>query len=165
MGLDITAYKGLELFPTTKDRYDHKYLDLTTGLDEENIIEIYNEHQFTDRAQPFPDRSIYRFKERKHFFVISYSGYHYWRNQLARIAGYSEDGSREIHLQNEKPFYELINFTKYQGTVGTNAIKKLLDDFNRQVIPSDIDEDFKLRYQQIWDAFEFAKEDGLVSFH
>ena len=172
MHLDITAYQSLKLIKTiTNDNDD--YINSQTGLIEKNIVKIHSRYNRWKQIYPLQVNATYRYQKEKYCLTISYTEYDLWRDRLAKVAGYppvkSIDGERydiSAFSANEGKFYELIHFTDCDGVIGQQAIQKLLIDFNRQNIDDieDID-NFKEKYSMIWDAFKFAKDDGLVQFH
>lgn len=104
------------------------------------------------------------------FRAGSYGGYNRWRDDLARIAGFSsaEDYWPGGSAGEDAPFYELIWFADNEGTIGPEAAADLLKDFR----------DFADKAQEFWSdeydleryadwttAMELAADGGLVSFH
>jgi hypothetical protein len=109
------------------------------------------------------------------FRAGSYSGYNKWREALAlRALGLPaftvwNDPSRFVEL----PFFELINFSDGQGTIGPDAASDLATDFSAQRARiaaqplADPEEEawFMHVYDQFQEAFELAASGGgLVLF-
>lgn len=93
------------------------------------------------------------------FRAGSYSGYNYWRADLAR------QFNRYPHPDPDQPFYELIWFADNEGTIGPEAAKDLLADFREhldQYVPPEGWTDAK--YLDWIRAFELAADSGLVRF-
>lgn len=167
MGLDITAYRGLTLDPDATDEDDY-----TTHLD------VYPNPHFPGREAPL-GKGRYRFKESTSFRAGSYSGYNQWREWLATIAGYAPVSDNEHGAGNYKthsagawaategPFWELINFADNEGTIGTDAAKKLAKDF-ADYADKALDGAggwYAQMYEQWRAAFEMASDNGAVDFH
>lgn len=169
MGLDVTAYNNLEYVePLDWDRYEDLY-----DLDKDVTYLQVNPH--------FPDSSvgvvegIYRVTEASERFgwhAGSYSGYNRFRERLAESVGYwPSDCWEDPESYMDKPFYELVNFSDCQGTLGTEACKSLYQDFveNRQAFVGLVGKDdfmgFVQRYDDWTEGFRIASNNGYVDLH
>ncbi len=165
MGLDITAYKQL------------KPCDKPPGADDGD----YDYDRFF-RSNPnpnFPGRDVgligewfeYRGEaESRHSFRAgSYSGYNKWRDWLAKLAGYGH--SAGAWTATSGPFFELIDFSDSEGTIGPVVSAKLAKDFAEWDERAKADarkEKFEWFYVLYCDwrlAFEMAADGGAVDFH
>jgi hypothetical protein len=100
----------------------------------------------------------------------SYSGYNRLREMLAEFAGYplTERKDRIFGIKmrhdagawsaKEGPFWELINFTDCDGTLGPKACSKLRDDFRSYAerAAAHPDEAFRGFYEEMSKMFEWA---------
>lgn len=171
MGLDITAYSGL-----TKVK--------NLAEDDEDYYGNGKQTRFTDNRD-FPDHfegleknTIYGYDDSFSFRAGSYSSYSYWRGQLAELAGYGQDQlnpgetadpdfyAEAAWASKGGPFYELINFSDCEGTIGPKVVTKLLGDFEMfEAAAKNAGDDFYLSYKDWKRAFELASNNGAVSFH
>ena len=154
MGLDISAYKNL----TVKGK--------VSELDEdEDGIFFYENDGFHGRSEGVDSSLAYNCEKSMRFRAGSYSGYNAWRDQLARLAGY---GSAEKAWKKDSgPFWELINFSDCEGTIGSVVSAKLAKDFAefQEKANSSNDDYFKSLYNSWRKAFEMAQDNGAVKFH
>lgn len=178
MGLDITAYRGLTFVRAMRDEEDYGEPDHTT---------IYINNDFPGRADGLIDKGIYSFKDSFGFRAGSYSGYSVWRDKLAELAGYrpitvtseQRPTAREAYAQlyrfaagawtrSSGPFYELIQFSDCEGTIGTEVARKLLGDFaeyETRIANAGLDKWFIEKYADWRHAFDLASDEGCVVFH
>lgn len=177
MGLDITAYRKLEeVRPVAGDE---------DGYDE-GLASFYESKDFPGRFEGLKEGVFYRAAEEHGFRAGSYSGYSAWRDWLAKLAGYpaagaepSDDSFRDIYRKHHPhaadvwkrdsgPFYELINFTDCDGTLGPVVAAKLAKDFaeydERAKAAADPDWYYDL-YCEWRKAMEMAADGGAVDFH
>ena len=165
MGLDITAASKLELIP-----------DAPADLDGFHVGS--NPDEFADRADGLKP-GFYRCGKTLNFRAGSYSGYNAWRELLAKLAGYPE----RVHLSGYKPpeklhaagaweategpFWELINFSDCEGTIGPKTSAKLAQDFAEHQAAADAHpaEWFRDLYRTWRLAFTMAAQGGAVDFH
>jgi hypothetical protein len=164
MGLDITAYSHLtpiayEIAFDVEDDIRDGYIQLPT-----------NDHYPHHAGEMTRDR-IYKYDQSFGFNAGSYTGYKWWRDGLASMAGYgSAKNVWESNLTG--PFTELINFSDCEGTIGWQFAAKLAKDF------ADFDliaarsnphlagaPDFYPWYKKWQQAFALAAQDGAVRFH
>ena len=121
MGLGIVAYSNLT--PVTEDE--------AVQCNDEDLVPAQAHPDFertTRGSAPY-----YRITDTTVTWTWragSYSGYNGFRNMLASLAGVSiTDVWKLPNLYWEVPFFELLNFSDCEGTVGTEAAKDLLVDF------------------------------------
>jgi hypothetical protein len=162
VGLDITVYRKLHPAP-------------------EGCEAAFNPHvlDYPERANGLPSGPVHG-EVVFGFRAGSYSGYNEWREQLAKLAGYPavlhrsswEKEQRARHAAGawaatEGPFWELINFSDCEGTIGPRVAFKLAKDFAEWQERADaIDDDyFKSKYAEWRRAFETAQDFGAVDFH
>lgn len=108
-----------------------------------------------------------------HFRAGSYSGYNAWREWLAKtIHGVTPQTIWDNPDQYiGKPFYELIEFSDCEGTIGPKISAKLAEDFRNYFADIDsLDETddvdcYKTKYRDWQKAFELAANTGAVCFH
>lgn len=121
---------------------------------------------FPERSPEFEAHCLYKADDEAiSFGAGSYGGYNKWRDQLAKLADYE---SAKVCWTNPKsgPFIELIDFSDYDGTIGTAISQKLSKDFSefQQKANWHEDEYFLTKYNEWREAFEFASENGCVVF-
>lgn len=158
MGLDITAYRKLEVVENPK--YD-EYGELEnwdTEWKPGSSME-WAETYFPGRAEGLDSTAVYRWSEKEVFRAGSYSGYNWWREKLAEFSG-------------KAAFQELINFSDCEGCIGSVVSKKLFQDFQTYESKakgfSEGIENGKLWFEKYlnWkEAFEMAADGGAVDFH
>lgn len=176
MGLDITAYSNLKRIDAVFNK-DGEPVDPTTRepIDGDYYQPIHNPHY--DRADGLTE-GVFRYEKAIGHRAGSYSGYNLWREELAKLAGWPL-GSYEFfgdvrpsHAASawkatEGPFFELINFSDCEGTIGAVTSKKLALDFAEYQAKADAHEDeyFRMKYKEWRAAFELAANAGAVNFH
>ena len=173
MGLDVTAYKNIEM------ANGNEAFDETGELKcEEDWFQLYLNPHYSERASEIKDEHAYKAEDSYHFRAGSYGGYNHWRNMLAKLAGYTEStffergAERKSHAatvwQNPVPgpFMEIINFSDCEGTIGTKISKKLADDFaNYQTLAEELKDEVFLEKYNCWrKAFELGAADGCIVF-
>lgn len=163
MGLDITAHKNLTA-PQGSEEVRDAEGDL---LWRDGWHEIYLNNSFPGYGDNLQDGQVYKSEDSFGFRAGSYGGYSEWRNQLAKLAGYSSAEQCWQTPEKPGPFYELINFSDCEGVIGPETSKKLAEDFATfgHVASLHEDEYFRAKYQDWKKAFEFASENGCVDFH
>lgn len=159
MGLDITyCAKAERLRDFVNEDYDYDKED-----------SLYVNPGFIAQADGLTD-GIYAVEGTDSFRAGSYGSYNHFREQLARMVGYSPDDAWEGRVV-DRPFIELINFSDCEGSIGPKTSAKLANDFAAHqatagVIESNVhDATFAQRYRQFRAAFETAAKGGYVSFH
>ncbi len=153
MGLDITAYKKLRLAPEG------------TPEDDERNFAFWVNPNFPGRDEGLVPGSVYDGSEDEFYFPAgSYGGYNWWRNELARLAGFAS--ANAAWGEKSGPFWELISFSDCEGVIGPVVAKKLLADFvafEGQI--ASLGEVFVEKYNAWKKAFELAADGGAVRFH
>lgn len=179
MGLDITAYKGIEKVDCVFDEHGDPIDPLTREYVDYDA-RAYVNPDFPGRADGVEDKGVYRAKDSMHFRAGSYSGYNGWRDELAKVAGY-QLGSYEQYGQTYQshaasawdvtggPFWELICFSDCEGVIGPVVSAKLAKDFaewdERVKTYSEGRIWFYELFQEWRAAFEMAADSGMVNFH
>lgn len=104
-------------------------------------------------------------EERFSFRAGSYSGYNYWRNQLAVFAGF-ESAESVWHGDLKGSFTEMINFSDCEGTLDAETCLKLYKDFcdNEGRAKEHPDDYFIEKYMEWKRAMEIASNNGQVDF-
>ena len=158
MGLDITAGKNAKFVRAYQND------DLSLGYHH-----VYATKDFPDQADGLQE-GWYSVEDEHSFRAGSYGGYNQWREELScRFLDASPElvWSDPVRFQ-DKPFFELINFSDAEGTIGPRTSAKLYEDFKAH-IPSESDDPsdnyFLNKYKQWMRAFELAAQNGFVKFH
>ena len=132
-GLDITAYEKLTLVPSPQ-------LNSDGGLRGPNQVRL-NPVKFVEPFAGLTPGKVYRFESAFDFRAGSYSGYYYWRNELAKLAGNKQtpyesfNGKTELRYDatvwksKKGPFWELIDFSDAEGVIGPVVCKRVHKDF------------------------------------
>lgn len=177
MGLDITAYKNIKKSEAQLDD-DGYAIDPATGeeIADGNWFPTWLNHDFPGRADDIEDGAVYTYEDCTGLDV-GYGGHFWWRDELAKMAGYPVAELDMGYLKQKNyfggasqagggPFYELINFSDSEGIIGTEVSKKLAADFIKFEGNSKVmGERFATLYQRWKAAFEMASENGCVRFH
>ena len=174
MGLDITYYSKLT------EAKDNEAFDATGELKDDEWIQIYVNDDFPGRADRLKHKHAYKFESSDGFVAGSYSGYNSWREELAKLIGYTpvaidRFGTGKIQIRYDAgaaavesgPFWELINFSDCEGVIGPATSAKLAKDFMAYQEKADQHEDewFRFQYAKWRKAFEVAADNGAVEFH
>jgi hypothetical protein len=177
MGLDITAYSNLKSigrhveFGEWCEDDDHitayAYDSFPRSF---RGIEVLGEHDHLLHGGCFIETEA---TETIGFRAGSYGGYNAWRQDLADQFNPVEcqiEGGRPSMTEPDpdKPFYELIWFADNEGSIGPEAAKDLLEDFQTHAaayIRPDLYEWYPHVYANWTRAFELAADGGLVRFH
>jgi hypothetical protein len=163
MGLDITAYSYIN--PVAYETAFDEDEDLRDGCCELRINSHYPTHSGEIKD------GCYKYDQSFSFKAGSYTGYKWWRDGLASMAGYGS--ARNVWESNlTGPFTELINFSDCEGTIGWQFAAKLakdFDDFDLIAARSNPHlagaPDFYPWYDKWRQAFKLAAQDGAVRFH
>jgi hypothetical protein len=170
MGLDIVYYKNAKLAK------EGQGVD-SDGFQLDGFVTPWDNPSFPGRSEGVECGKTYVASEGQHFGAGSYGGYNNWREELARVAGYPLI-DRERYGENlpscaasawqatEGPFWELINFSDCEGTIGPVVSAKLAQDFAnwQQDADGSPQPGFQRTYANFRKAFEQASDNGFVRF-
>lgn len=170
-GLDVTAYEKLTI--VTSPQFDED--GEAVGKNQVELAPV----EFAERFAGLTAGKVYRYQSSFEFRAGSYSGYNYWRNELAKLAGYkrtpykSYDGKTELRYDatvwniKKGPFWELIDFSDAEGVIGPVVCKRVYKDFLQyQVVAAKHpDEYFRSSYEDWKKAFAMCANDGAIVFH
>lgn len=180
MGLDISAYRRLTKLDVLFND-DGEPVDPATREPVDDYYKVWSNPGFPGRADGLEDRACYGYAEAEHVFSRSYGGYNHWLETLAKLAGYPQEfremfGVREAshaaaawngRVKAGAPFWELVNFSDCEGTIGPVVATKLARDF------ADFDErakaigddGFYRGYCDMRRGLEIAADGGALDFH
>ncbi len=176
MGLDITAYSKIKRIECEYDD-EGDYIDpISKELIEDEIFQAIGNHKSHDRSDGVS--GFYTYEDATGFHAGSYRGYNQWRDKLAEIAGYLpiplkkyggvvvDSCAASAWKVDGGFFWELINFSDCEGTIGSLTSRKLAKDFEQfqEKVDTLDDERFKYTYADFRAAFEMASEEGCVIF-
>jgi hypothetical protein len=168
MGLDITAYEIIQ--PTKTPRLPDGELDYDE-MYERGIVEAYLVNsEFSQSFRGLELGQCYQTSGQTYSFRAgSYSGYNHFRAAVS-VAVLGVDphtvwDHREAY--RNKPFFELINFSDCEGTIGPEACADLKRDFDEhsEDVLSKLDDWYQNTYKEFQLAFDIAADTGLVNFH
>ena len=177
MGLVIQAYSKLKLEKPLTDEEMEEFWENFDEEDEDAVEEFLETHVVVDTYPEFPHQAeglvqgIYKRLEGSEEFEVEsmgYSGYNNWRTQLWQLAN---DVDEDIISENpdewkDKPFFLLVHFPDCEGTISTAACAKLHAQFveYREKAEELDDPGFLETYDEIMEALELAKDDGVLIF-
>lgn len=170
-GLDVTAYEKLSIVPSPQFDSDGE----PQGPNQVKLAPV----EFAERFAGLSVGKVYHYESAFAFRAGSYSGYNYWRNELAKLAGNEQtpyrsfDGKIELRYdatvwKNKKgPFWELIYFSDAEGVIGPIVCKRVYKDFLQYQAAASThpDEYFRTSYQDWMKAFSMCANDGAIVFH
>lgn len=183
MGLSITAYSKATLLP--KHPYDdercydadHRMASTNVGFERSYRgladAEVIDGEWIGGRCYDVSDSETHRFQ------AGSYSGYGKFRDLLAQ-AFHHVDAFQiwpEADRYADAPFFELINFSDCEGTIGPDAAADLLKDFEdgrsqwadylvAKYGHRVMDQKYYLEKYEDWaHACRLAADRGLIDFH
>ena len=175
MGLDITAYGKLTEVPDPQFVITWEGYDGYREVDDDHWFAWYPVRQdeyFPGRSEGIVRGAVYSFGDTYKFCAGAYHNYNWWRDQLARLAGYK---SGEDYWENceEGAFYELINFSDCDGVLGSAVCMRLDKDFKEHKseahkvpwLSGNDREWFIKRYDHFAKAIELAADGGAIVFH
>lgn len=177
MGLDITAYKELIPIDAFFDRYGNP-IDAKTKKPIKKEYYLPTENPHYQRQDELNMDLVYSYKSAFSFRAGGYGSYNNWREELAKIAGWPLS-SYEMYNKiqpsyaapawkaDSGPFWELINFSDCEGTIGPITSAKLLKDFEKyqEKANKHVDTWFLDKYLNWKKAFKIASQNGAVDFH
>lgn len=173
MGLDVDVYCGLTKVEAPKPNAD--------GYPEDgDCRKFYDNPDFPGRIDGIEAGAVYKYEDVDEVFCGGYGGYNGWREKLAKLAGYptadiDRMGTGHFEQRHDAgarqagagPFFELINFSDCEGTIGPVAVAKLAKDFaDFQPQADALDDDyFKATYAKWRKGCEMAGDNGALDFH
>lgn len=182
MGLDISAYRRVTKLDVIFDE-DGEAVDKETKEYVEHDVRVYANPNFPGREEGVEDGAAYTAEDGMSFGT-GYGAHGAWREELAKLAGYpatpvDRGFGNPVKMHSggawsaeSGPFWELINFSDCEGTIGPVVSTKLARDFAEwDERAKQHDEDAGLsgglyeRFQKFRQAFEMAADGGLVDFH
>lgn len=169
-GLDITAYENLAAVSAPKIDKHGEPLG-------KNLV-MLAPAEFPERFAGLTPGKVYRYQSSFEFRAGSYSGYGYWRNELAKLAGYgrtlykSFDGKAVLRYDatvwdvKKGPFWELIDFSDAEGVIGWIVCKRVYKDFLQYeaAAAKHPDEYFRSSYKDWMTAFSMCSRGGAIVF-
>lgn len=177
MGLDISAYKQLTKLDALFDESGEPVNPVTREPIDE-YMKAWENPDFPGRAEGLESGAIYSYADAMDGGSMGYGSYNGWREKLAKLAGYPAEeferfGKKETRhdagawAATSGPFWELINFSDCEGTIGHVVAAKLAKDFAEHDARAKeaYDGHFYSAYQLLREAFEFASDNGAVRFH
>jgi hypothetical protein len=169
-GLDVTAYEKLVAVQSPQLDKDGRLV----GPDQIKLAPV----QFVERFAGLTQGQVYRYQSAFDFRAGAYSGYSYWRNELAKLAGneqtpFESSGKTELRYDatvwkfKRGPFWELIDFSDAEGVIGPVVCKRVYQDFLRylDLASTHPDEYFRTAYRDWMKAFAMCANDGAIVFH
>jgi hypothetical protein len=170
MGLDTTAYRGLEFLRARTD-----------GVEDDELYEReYTTHVVIHGDFPHTEGSMvdgfYRYTDSLRGPGSSYGGYSEWRAALCRMIHGIEPEEfwrSDAGKYEGTPFFELINFSDCEGTISPEACVKLAKDFAEHAhkasavrMRGNYENDYFAQRYRLWQRmFEWVGEHGCVRFH
>ncbi|WP_155675498.1 hypothetical protein [Burkholderia territorii] len=169
-GLDVTAYGGLAIVESPVMSPD--------GTPQGKNQVTFDPGNFPGRFVGLEAGKVYHFTSSFDFRAGSYSGYNAWRNELAKLAGYQPSmavRNKAIELRYDEtawkldhgPFWELIDFSDAEGTIGPEVCRKVYQDFvqYRDLATQVSTPYFYDSYVDWMKAFEMCANNGAIVFH
>lgn len=178
MGLDITAYRELNkidcVFDADGEPMDPKTREPLNG----DYYKGNVNPDFPGRNEGIEDKAIYCYEKAVALHAGSYSGYNWWREELAKLTGWPKAKYEQYGTTWEKhaaatweassgPFWELICFSDCEGVIGPKACAKLAREFEEWQPKADEHPDARWRqkYTEWRNAFALVGPTGAVAFH
>lgn len=170
-GLDITAYENLTIVRSPQFNKDGE----PAGQNQVKLAPVH----FAERFAGLTPGAVYRYQSSFEFRAGSYSGYNYWRNELAKLAGYGQtphksfNGKAELRYDatvwniKRGPFWEFIEFSDAEGVIGPVVCKRVYGDFlqYQSAAAKHSDEYFRTSYEDWKKAFSMCANGGAIVFH
>jgi hypothetical protein len=150
MGIDISAYSGLTKI-------------VNPGSERDDLVLLTDNTDFPGRIAPQTE-GHYSVEDSIDVLSMGYGSYNRWRDWLAKLAGW--DNANDCWNATEGPFWELINFSDCEGTIGTDACQKLLKDFNDYAERAHANTTgFEYEhYDDVHEGLKLAAQDGALKF-
>jgi hypothetical protein len=170
-GLDVTVYEKITIVPSPQFDSDGEPL----GPNQVKLAPVGGAERFAGLIAG----TVYRYESAFEFRAGSYSGYNYWRNELAKLAGNEQTPYKSLNGKIEfrydatvwnikkGAFWELIDFSDAEGVIGPVVCKRVYKDFLQYQVAASKhpDEYFRTSYQNWMKAFCMCANDGAIVFH
>jgi hypothetical protein len=167
MGLDIVAFRKLRPAPDAALDENGYPVDDEKYWRPGRAMELSEKH-FPGRGHGIEPGITYTFEEQVVFGAGSYTTYHNWREQLARLGNLTRTPPDDIEAPWRPiggTFWELCDFADNTGVIGPAVCAKLAKDFRDNHAKAEvINGGFYLLYLDWTDAFELAADGGALSF-
>ena len=193
MGLSVSVYSGLTLIEdeeVIKEVVDDNKKWVKCDYEGNYVFHNVDDVFYYRRSAPIEKGKLYKHDgDYEHVYSSSYSGYNTWREILAKMADYPlveyslEMATKKTkshaasawgygdHDMSDMPFYEMIDFTDCDGTLGTVSCIKLYEDFKENYVKAkafsvknDAEWWFK-GYEEFLKGFAFAaKNNGFIEY-
>lgn len=174
MGLDIMAYKNVKFIDAVEGIEtveEYAVIDVNgIKYQEDQFYQLYLDPHFPKQSENLKEYMLLDDDQHSDysFRAGSYGHYNVWRRNLAKIAGYHEEGiecDEAAWNCDFGPFLELIYFSDCEGAINSKVSAKLLSDFKLyEEQASKEGEYFYEKYKCFMEAFEIASENGVVIF-
>jgi hypothetical protein len=169
-GLEVSAYEGLTKVENPKLDRDGE------PVNSKSEVRLFSAG-FPQRFLGLEQNAVYEYRRKREFLVGSHTWYGWWRNELAKLAGYrptpvvsggktEERYDETVWKLSSGPFYELIDFSDAEGALGPVVCAKLHKDFVefKTKAMRHPDKEFRDMYTQFERAFRLASKNGAVVF-
>jgi hypothetical protein len=165
MGLDTSGIRNLRRVENPTEQQ----------IEDGYVFRFYVHEGIFERTQEGVDPNAYYHVSDAHADYFSGPGYSYgshmgFRRALAKLVGVDADDIWD-GIVTDCPFYDLINYSDCEGTIGPAACKRLASNFAEFSSAMEASADFpdvlKSRYRQWAEMFAWCAdaEDGHVEFH
>lgn len=173
MGLVITAYSNACLTSAAVYVEGDGIVDaVTKDPTHLNYVAPYVNPDFPGRADEISSRSVYQYERQSIAFKGSYSTYSRFRDNLAKFAGAPDAQWYWDHDPTIMPFYDMIQFSDCEGTLGKLSCERLLRGFeylqprlNRLNMPFEEAEEFRKQYLDIMNGLRVAVCNGFLTYN
>lgn len=182
MGLDVSAYKNIELVTTSDEE----------GEENDDLIYLHV-GDFKEQAGDLVS-GYYSYSESDHFCRMGYGNYSNFRNELAKLGGwnkrelnkpdyydpdfhnknyyYNYPYVADIYMQDSDEvfgnFVEVICFSDCEGVIDSKTCDKLLKDFENKLAEAEImwedNPQYLKFYKGLMEAFRFGADKGVVIY-
>jgi hypothetical protein len=162
VGLSVTAYSNVKIaesLPPLDERDDWEY---------DSFVKT-NTQEFLDSAPSLGDGLLLDIRNSTShtWHAGSYRGYNIFRRLLTNLVGYEpEEAWHDPEVYTTFYFYELVNFSDYEGTIDSIASKRLLYafiSFRREFYNEN--PGWSYMYDEWIKGLTLAADNGILHFH
>lgn len=199
MGLDITAYKGVKklgepIFDEDGDEIgirsgkaklaDGREVETFTDISDVDFTKPYSNPNFPLHIGDLDDSVVYGYDDAISQFSCGYIGYAYFKDDLARIAGYESGAHLGLNNFYDRPYmatvihdYEiekkergllsdLLYFADSEGSICNSYCQKILADLKTvEHRKGELTERHQSLFDDLLGTFAFASNGGFVQFY